>query len=109
MPDHTGRLHEAKSSPEASRELMLRIRRSNVQLGDGRIKVELTVHSCADTVLSWDGRDDVWDLKVSCFLAPFHPWHVFPFFAVSGCNSFWLFLLLCCSNLSLFASFAVLG
>lgn len=39
MPDLTGRMHEAKSSPEANRDLMLRIRRSNIQLGDGRIKV----------------------------------------------------------------------
>ena len=39
MPDLTDRLHEAKSSPEENRELMLRIRRSNIRLGDSRIKV----------------------------------------------------------------------
>lgn len=41
MPDLTSRMHEAKSSPEANRQLMLRIRRSNVRLGDGRIKVRI--------------------------------------------------------------------
>lgn len=39
LPDLTSRMHEAKSSPGANREQMLRIRRSNIQLGDGRIKV----------------------------------------------------------------------
>lgn len=39
MPDLTDRLHEAKSSPEANRELMVRIRQSNIKLGDSRIKV----------------------------------------------------------------------
>ena len=43
MPDLTNRLHEAKSSPEENRELMLRIRQSNIQLGDSRIKVCLVV------------------------------------------------------------------
>lgn len=41
MPDLTNRLHEAKSSPEANRELMQRIRRSNIRLGDSRIKVTI--------------------------------------------------------------------
>lgn len=43
MPDLTNRLHEAKSTPEENRELMLRIRRSNIQLGDSRIKVFFVV------------------------------------------------------------------
>lgn len=42
MPDLTSRLREAKSAPEANRGLMLRSRRSNVVLGDGRIKVITT-------------------------------------------------------------------
>ncbi len=80
MPDHTGRMHEAKSSPEASRELMLRIRRSNVQLGDGRIKV-MPLKSCPAGLLFWDGVDGL--PVFSCFLCSFtllitffSPYHV---------------------------------
>ncbi|CAM9471471.1 unnamed protein product [Pylaiella littoralis] len=52
MPDLTSRMHEAKSSPEANRQLMLRIRRSNVQLGDGRIKtLTTTQHDSMDEVV----------------------------------------------------------
>lgn len=53
LPDLRSRMHEAKSSPEANREQMLRIRRSNIQLGDGRIKV-LTIY-CASGVFLKDG------------------------------------------------------
>eukprot|EP00752_Nemacystus_decipiens_P006470 g5825.t1 len=45
LPDLTSRMHEAKSSPEVSREQMLRIRRSNVQLGDGRIQTLTTTQT----------------------------------------------------------------
>lgn len=47
MPDLRSRMHEAKYSPEGNRQLMLRIRRSNIQLGDGRIKVILVVPDIA--------------------------------------------------------------
>ncbi|CAN0426323.1 unnamed protein product, partial [Laminaria digitata] len=57
MPDLTGRLHEAKSSPEANRELMLRIRRSNIRLGDNRIKtLTTTQHDSMDEVVEATSR-----------------------------------------------------
>eukprot|EP00904_Undaria_pinnatifida_P001373 jgi/Undpi1/11236/HiC_scaffold_30.g13534.m1 len=52
MPDLTDRLHEAKSSPEANRELMVRIRQSNIKLGDSRIKtLTTTQHDSMDGVV----------------------------------------------------------
>lgn len=39
MPDFTSQMREAMSLPEANRELTQRVRRSNIRLGDGRIKV----------------------------------------------------------------------
>ncbi|CAM9766798.1 unnamed protein product [Ectocarpus sp. 6 AP-2014] len=52
MPDLRSRMREANSSPEANRELMLRIRRSNVQLGDGRIKTLTTSqHDSMDEIV----------------------------------------------------------
>lgn len=51
LPDLTSRMHEAKSSPEANRGQMLRIRRSNLQLGDGRIKVSFVYYFALGIVL----------------------------------------------------------